>query len=156
MIINETTVKWLEEQQSRLKTRKWFSKIDMPEFGKKFKSPVSVMGQIIFWTTLQESKIPEKLFEKVKMLKSSPQRNFDFHRLMSWIQIIGLSSWKLYQLACLYFWVTAKLFDALSWKFLVWLFWKMGNFSKWIFTFAAAVLTWYRIIHTKSKQFFLF
>ena len=87
MIINETTVKWLEEQQSRLKTRKWFSEIDMPEFGKKFKSPVSVMGQIIFWTTLQESKIPEKLFEKVKkMLKSSPQRNFDFHRLMSWIQ----------------------------------------------------------------------
>ena len=48
MIINETTVKWLEEQQSRLKTRKWFSEIDMPEFGKKFKSPVSVMGQIIF------------------------------------------------------------------------------------------------------------
>ena len=74
MIINETTVKWLEEQQSRLKTRKWFSEIDMPEFGKKFKSPVSVMGQIIFWTTLQESKIPEKLFEKVKMLKSSTHK----------------------------------------------------------------------------------
>ena len=78
MIINETTVKWLEEQQSRLKTRKWFSEIDMPEFGKKFKSPVSVMGQIIFWTTLQVSKIPEKLFENVKMLKNFYTKKFWF------------------------------------------------------------------------------